>query len=298
MPKEVGILLATFNGGGFLSDLLESLFSQSYKPSVIYVCDDHSEDDSVLIIEKMMKRSPVDIVLFRNSENIGVNKTFERLLTNANTEYVAFCDQDDIWHEDKLRISMEEIAVSEAELVYSDLEIMENGILKGSHLKSIGVKWPGRSYYKNPVTGCTIVAQRKALERCLPFSRYRVYDSWIYSTVFQVIKTHYINRRLVYYRTHNSNVVSRRRRFPSFSRIIKVLEVNRAFYCEAYQWFKSNGYDAPSNLASYYRYLFSIGNRRINPRTIFYLNWQHLLFSLMTKLLLTCGGFSNDREDS
>jgi glycosyltransferase involved in cell wall biosynthesis len=37
------------------------------------------------------------------SINLGYTKAFEKLISFSTGDYIAFCDQDDIWHEDKIK---------------------------------------------------------------------------------------------------------------------------------------------------------------------------------------------------
>ena len=53
---RVAILLATYNGGQYLAEQLDSLFSQSYNDFTIYIHDDGSKDDTLQILELYKKR--------------------------------------------------------------------------------------------------------------------------------------------------------------------------------------------------------------------------------------------------
>ena len=78
--------------------------NQTYKNIKLIICDDCSTDDSANLI-KNYKSSK--IVLLTNTENLGLSKTRKKLLQHVNTKYVAFIDQDDRWHKDKIKKQLE-----------------------------------------------------------------------------------------------------------------------------------------------------------------------------------------------
>ena len=99
---KIAILMSTYNGHKYLNEQMDSLANQTLKDSMtIYVRDDGSSDDTIEIIEKWSKR--IDIVLYKG-KNVGPAKSFWELFMNPEiqADYYAFCDQDDVWDQDKL----------------------------------------------------------------------------------------------------------------------------------------------------------------------------------------------------
>lgn len=105
-PK-VSIILPVYNSEGFIADSIKSVLNQSYRNFDLIIIDDHSTDNSPDIIREIKDSR---IIYFRNKENKGVAFSRNIGLDNANGEYIAFIDSDDIWYKDKLErqiISME-----------------------------------------------------------------------------------------------------------------------------------------------------------------------------------------------
>ena len=98
--EEVTAIMAVYNGYGTLNSSIDSVLNQTYKNIKLIICDDYSSDDSVNLI-KNYKSSK--IVLLTNTENIGLSKTRKKLLQHVTTKYVAFIDQDDQWHKNKIK---------------------------------------------------------------------------------------------------------------------------------------------------------------------------------------------------
>ena len=105
-PNKVTVLLSTYNGSKFLQQQLNSLYEQTYPNIRILVRDDGSSDSTRSILENEQLSGRIDIL--RGHENLGPGLSFFKLLHNAastETEYVAFCDQDDVWHPHKIEPS-------------------------------------------------------------------------------------------------------------------------------------------------------------------------------------------------
>ena len=97
----VTILLCTYNGGAFLPQQLASLKSQTYRNWRLVVSDDGSRDGSREICERMIESSQLEA---RDGPKQGVCRNFLSLITDARIggDLFAYCDQDDVWHPEKL----------------------------------------------------------------------------------------------------------------------------------------------------------------------------------------------------
>ena len=77
--------------------------------------DDCSTDSTCDIVREYARRDP-RIHLFVNPENMGWNRNFMSAMQRATGDYIALCDQDDIWYEDNIEKKM--AALGSASLVY------------------------------------------------------------------------------------------------------------------------------------------------------------------------------------
>jgi len=64
MSNTVSIALCTFNGERFLSEQLDSILKQTYKPNEIVICDDGSDDKTLSIIHEYSQASDIQFRLF------------------------------------------------------------------------------------------------------------------------------------------------------------------------------------------------------------------------------------------
>ena len=100
----VRILVPTYNGGRYLSALLDSLLAQDHPNILITLSDDGSTDDTLCIVEAYAKKDPRRIIHYQRGLRFGcAEKHFMHLLSRyCDTPYIMFCDQDDVWHPDKV----------------------------------------------------------------------------------------------------------------------------------------------------------------------------------------------------
>ena len=173
--SDVSIVLATHNGVRWLPDLLGSLARQTLAPARLSILDDASTDGTWELVRDAAIPGG-QTVAGRQESNVGAVRTFERLLSMVGTEYFALCDQDDVWLPDKLEKSVSLLESSGADLVYTDLRVVDEGLRElALSLWRISNILPvtGRAVVplilKNSVTGCTVVGRTSMLRKALPF---------------------------------------------------------------------------------------------------------------------------------
>src|ERR1700733_5344548 len=94
--------MCTYNGERYLREQLDSITSQTMLPAELIICDDGSVDSTLKIAEDFAHSSPFKVRVQRNSKNLGVTKNFEQAICLSSGEFIALCDQDDVWYPQKL----------------------------------------------------------------------------------------------------------------------------------------------------------------------------------------------------
>src|SRR5690242_9732967 len=103
----VQVLLSTYNGEPYLRPQLDSVLAQDYPRLTILARDDSSQDGTLALLREYAARYPALTVL--SGENRGAAQSFMQLLqwSSPAADYFAFCDQDDVWHSDKISRAVE-----------------------------------------------------------------------------------------------------------------------------------------------------------------------------------------------
>jgi glycosyltransferase involved in cell wall biosynthesis len=106
MQALVSIITPNYNGARFLSETIETVLGQTYPHWEMIIVDDGSSDESVQIIEQY-QRHDARIRLIRLPKRSGGPARPRNVgLDHAQGEYVAFLDNDDLWHPQKLALQL------------------------------------------------------------------------------------------------------------------------------------------------------------------------------------------------
>lgn len=106
--SKVCVLLGTYNGERFLEEQLASLAAQTVSNVDIIVGDDGSSDGTRLILERfraLWTKGTFDI-LDGPRKGFAENFRFLSLRAGPDVDFLAFCDQDDVWDADKLEAAI------------------------------------------------------------------------------------------------------------------------------------------------------------------------------------------------
>lgn len=207
----VCVLLSTFNGERYLEKQLQSLINQKGVDITIVVRDDGSTDGTIDILNRWQSRGKLT---WYTGENLRPAKSFMNLLMCApDAEYYAFCDQDDIWLENKLKTAVDalkNIGSQQPALYYCQWQMVDEDLsnIPTPKLKVRGTF--GESILTNPAAGCTQVFNRRLLEiiRSYMPSYISMHDSWVYRVCLAVgAQVVFDKNAYILYRQHQNNVL-------------------------------------------------------------------------------------------
>jgi glycosyltransferase involved in cell wall biosynthesis len=94
--------MATYNGARFLEEQLASLAAQTRLPDELVVGDDASTDRTPEILERFSRTAAFPVRIYRNDRNGGFSDNFLNTARRCSGDWIAFCDQDDVWLPHKL----------------------------------------------------------------------------------------------------------------------------------------------------------------------------------------------------
>lgn len=214
----VSVLLSTYNGEKYLNQQLDSLLSQTYKNFEIIARDDDSQDKTLEILHFY------NITIIDSKKNLGAKGSFGALLEyaaqNTESEYFMFCDQDDVWENDKIEktlAKMHEIEISCHEmpiLVHTDLnvvdenlKVLDNSMWSYEHINP-KLNTLNRLLIQNTITGCTVMINKKLAQISLQIPDEAVmHDWWIGLVASKFGKIDFIDEPTIQYRQHGSNSI-------------------------------------------------------------------------------------------
>lgn len=212
---KISVAMATYNGAKFLREQLDSLYNQTRIPDEIFVSDDHSDDETIDILEEYHQK--YDLKYIVNNTTEGVNRNFEKAIKNCSGDYVILSDQDDIWFPEKIEASYNKIKEIEGDspaLVSSQcfhIDAKGNIISKETNIKRDTSSCADTILQPSGVTqGCSLMINKKLLSLLKPFPPTKVcmYDCYIGFIGACIGIKYNMAKPLMFHRHHRNNVTS------------------------------------------------------------------------------------------
>jgi hypothetical protein len=218
---QIVILLAAYNGKAYVGQMIDSVLAQDTDCWHLIVSDDGDGTEEVL--ETYARRYPQKITHYRAGKRFGNAKEhfWHLLQTFGDAPYVMFCDQDDVWHSDKVRKTWELMQKTETAqrlptLVHTDLHVVDADLseLAPSFLRYAKLDG-GRTalsqlLVQNVVTGCTVMINRPLaqLACAAPMQQEMLmHDWWLALLAAGCGRIGFLDEATIDYRQHGDNSV-------------------------------------------------------------------------------------------
>ncbi|MCU1403634.1 MAG: hypothetical protein JWM70_1958 [Microbacteriaceae bacterium] len=229
MVASISVALCTHNGASFLEEQLRSILAQDLRPNEIVISDDASTDDTLDVIRTVtddLVAASIDVRVLQNAEPLGVTANFEQAVLACSGELVALCDQDDVWHSNRLLAAVSRfeqspdllLLSSNAQLVDEAGESIGHSLFEGLDITedTLAAVRAGRGFHellrRNLATGATTLLRRRLVEIAVPFPEPWVHDEWLTVIAAATGRFEIADERLIDYRQHEGNQIGARRR--------------------------------------------------------------------------------------
>lgn len=203
----ISVCMATYNGELYIKEQLQSILSQISEGDEVVISDDGSTDSTY---DEVVGINDSRIKWFVNEGVHGFSHNFENALKHANGDIIFLSDQDDIWKDNKVKVSLE--ALSDSDFVISDCVTVNNKmeIIQESRFKAFNIKNGFINHLiKSRYLGCCMAFKREVLDMALPFpknDRLVEHDIWLAAVGLLYFKVKLIEEPLILYRRHGNNV--------------------------------------------------------------------------------------------
>lgn len=138
------MIVVAYNHEAFIDDCLDSIRAQTRQPAQVLIGDDCSPgDDTAGAIRRWCERHPGFAEFHPNPQNLGLNRTLNRLLAMVSTELVTYIAADDLMRSDRIEVHEDLLraAGSDVPLAYSDAAVID-GDGNDFGLSSTEFPWP------------------------------------------------------------------------------------------------------------------------------------------------------------
>lgn len=214
------VIMSTYNGQEFLTQQLESILSQTEYINRLIIRDDGSTDDTFKILRSYQKDYPEIVeILEDKGGNLGTKDSFMFATSKSTSQWICFCDQDDVWHESKLSqiselIRSKNIDSTTSCVVFSDLEVVDQNLnlIHKSFFKYSNIKFKQLNVIElliaGKVPGCAMAFNRVAYESSKKFLKlFNYHDAAVIFACVESGEFYSLKNPLLKYRQHGKNQV-------------------------------------------------------------------------------------------
>jgi len=206
----ISIAMTTYNGATFIREQLDSLASQIVLPCELVITDDGSTDTTLEIIADFLVTAPFPVHVHRNAQRLNYRANFMQCANRCSGDVIAFCDQDDIWDQNKLATLVDHFNHSAEDLIFHDFRVVDaNGNpVMSEPLPALLNQW-------TVVRGLTQAFRRTLLMYSdlwevsvdhLNPTEHLAHDQWFVFLAYSFHSIRHLPRRLLSYRVHAGNL--------------------------------------------------------------------------------------------
>lgn len=221
--NSVSVLMCTYNGERFIEDQLSSIARQTTPPDELIVADDGSRDRTLAIVEAFAGSAPFPVKIVRNERNLGFADNFLNGAKHCSGDYIAYCDQDDVWTGDKIEVALDRIVRDGSILaihrhILVDMELNQTGMLDQGiaadrcfeplELDPYMTGWGNSMLFKRDMLDWIPREQRP---RQPEQASLLAHDTWTYTLAAAMGRVSHIHQPLCFYRQHGANIYGFRR---------------------------------------------------------------------------------------
>jgi rhamnosyltransferase len=227
---KVNILMSTYNGQQFLAEQIRSIQEQSYTDWTLFIRDDGSSDNTKEILKDFEHQdSRIHLIDSDKSDNLGVIKSFHKLVNHDRADYYFFSDQDDVWLPNKLELSLKEaqnyladlplMVYMDLKVVNQDLKIMTESMVKSqSHHANTELV---QELTENTVTGGVAMINHALAEMWQETDDILMHDWYLALLASAFGNLVFIDQPGELYRQHSDNVLGARTLSKRFKKWIR-----------------------------------------------------------------------------
>lgn len=217
------IAVTTYNGSKYIVELLDSIRNQTRLPDEVMIVDDLSTDDTVsMVYEYIDKYHLKSWKIVRNESNLGWKKNFRKVMNLCSGDIIFFCDQDDIWHKDKLEVMCRIIEHNyNVKVLISNYVLLSQGSKQtkgqtGSENDDGKLEQLSGSKRIGTISrpGCTFAFTKEIADLMKRFDNMDCsHDHVVYNLGLITDSLYIVNRQLIDFRRHTSNASTYKMKF-------------------------------------------------------------------------------------
>ncbi|MDQ1855528.1 glycosyltransferase family 2 protein [Chryseobacterium sp. WLY505] len=220
------ILIANYNNGKYFRDCYHSLINQTYENWEVIIIDDASTDDSVEIIESLI-RNDSRFKLYHNPNNEGCGSTKAKCMKYAQGDLCAYLDPDDALHPEALeKVALEFMNREGLAAVYSQMKLCNENLVQEKIYTGTKQIYNNRYFFNYPIQLAHFFTfKREAYLRTTGINPNlkNAVDQDLYLKILEQGQVKYLKEPLYLYRLHPNGISqdkAKQSAKESFARVI------------------------------------------------------------------------------
>lgn len=207
---KFSLLIAHYNNGKFFHDCMQSIIAQTHHDWEVIITDDASTDDSVDIIQQLIKDDP-RFTLYINDRHCGVGYTKRRCVQLAASAWCGFVDPDDALLPQALAVMQQAQELnSNAVLLHAGLFFCNENLQQLSVYKgSAAVDTSDKMFFNfNGAVSHFVVFSKAAYDTTegIDATMQRAADQDLYIKMAETGSFHFVDQPLYLYRQHAGGI--------------------------------------------------------------------------------------------
>lgn len=206
MKQEVlvSVIMPAYNAEQYIEESTASVLNQTFRNIELIIVNDCSTDNTLDIIKNISQKD-IRVIVIDNTTNLGCADSRNKALVEANGEYIAFCDSDDVWGSEKIKKQLNHIKNSNADMIFTAYEMVDSN---GVFIKSRSVKQElildDLLKENSVIFSSTLFKKESIKEFC--FDSHWFHEDYVFllECLKKNLKFCGINEALVKYRVHNN----------------------------------------------------------------------------------------------
>tara|TARA_S200000501_G_C20844900_1_gene753237 strand:- start:1266 stop:2033 length:768 start_codon:yes stop_codon:yes gene_type:complete len=223
VAPKVSIIIPYHRKKKFFFKTIKSLLNQSFKNfEIIIIYDDPNPDELDYVNDILEKSSKIKLII--NKRNLGPGLSRNKGLSVSKGEYIAFCDADDLWNKDKLKIQIKFMKNNKLNFSHTSYHVIDKD---GKKIGNFKVK--KKINYQELLKSCdiglsTVIVKKKIIKNNNFFCQLKTKED--YNTWLNIVKKEKnlfgLDKSLTSWRFLNNSLSS--------STFQKLLDAFRLFY--------------------------------------------------------------------
>lgn len=217
---KISVLITLYNGKEFLMEQLESVCNQTVRADEVVLCDDGSNDGTVQLVKQFIQERDLEDSwrIYENERNMGYAENFYNGVSYTHGDCILFCDQDDIWMENKIEENInimsknEEIALLcteyEPYICSKDAPVIPQQFMQ--YMKGDGSLERLELNHKTIFIGsegCVMCVRRSFFDKIAPYHFENwAHDEFVWKLALAQGGCYFYHKPLIKRRMHSSNV--------------------------------------------------------------------------------------------